>query len=148
MFKGIFPKNTISISIKKELLTSIIQGLVIATATLLIYQIAVGQNLDESTTRTMIFTTLLSANIMLTLVNRSFNESFITSMKNKNRMVTLIIAITIVLSFLMLYVSPITQFFEFKRLHFNQLVLAAGMGISCVIWYELVKWFKRRKVGG
>src|SRR5450432_2601468 len=56
----------------KELNTSIIQGLMISAGTLTIYQYAVHQGFDESLTRTMVFTAIISSNIFLTLVNRSF----------------------------------------------------------------------------
>ena len=63
----------------KELTTSIIQGLMITAGALLIYQYSVRQGFSESTTRTMVFTVLIAANILLTLVNRSFYYSIITT---------------------------------------------------------------------
>ncbi len=48
---------------RKELTTSIIQGLIIAAGTLTAYQYAVHQGYSESLTRSMVFTTLITANI-------------------------------------------------------------------------------------
>src|SRR5690606_15094896 len=56
----------------KELTTSVVQGLMITAGTMFIYQFAVRNGANEDTTRTMVFTTLITANIFLTLVNRSF----------------------------------------------------------------------------
>src|SRR5690606_29944020 len=58
-----------------ELSTSIIQGLVITTGTLFIYQYSVINGYSEELTRTMVFTVLITANIFLTLINRSFYYS-------------------------------------------------------------------------
>src|SRR5690606_16848807 len=53
----------------RELSISILQGLAITAGVLAVYQYAVSSGLNEDTTRTMVFTTLIAANIFLTLVN-------------------------------------------------------------------------------
>ncbi|WP_432714308.1 cation-translocating P-type ATPase, partial [Pedobacter sp.] len=55
---------------RKELSTSIIQGIVITAGALITYQYAVYLDVGEKTTRTMVFTVLIVANIFLTLINR------------------------------------------------------------------------------
>ena len=75
----------------KKLSTSILQGLMITAGTLLCYQYAVQQGFSEAHTRIMVFTTLIAANIFLTLVNRSFYYSIFTTMRYKNNLVLLII---------------------------------------------------------
>ena len=129
----------------KELSTSIIQGLVITLATLFIYQYSVINGYDEALTRTMVFTTLITANIFLTLVNRSFYYSIFTTMRYKNNLVFLVIGLTIVITGLLLYINPLTNFFGFEHLTFTQIILNVGVGIVSVIWFELVKWRKRTK---
>ena len=123
----------------KELATSIIQGIVITAGTLCAYQYSVYQAFDEAHTRTMVFTVLIAANIFLTLVNRSFYYSIFTTLRYKNNMVLLIIAITIAITGLLLFVPPLTSFFEFKTLSISQLLTCIGIGFISVIWYELVK---------
>ena len=56
----------------KELSISIIQGLIITAGVLFAYQFAVQKGSSEETTRAMVFTTLIFANVFLSLVNRSF----------------------------------------------------------------------------
>ena len=60
-------------------------------------------------------------------------------------MVAYIIAITIALVALILYVNPITKFFEFETLNLTQLLICIAIGFASVIWYELVKLIKRTK---
>ena len=130
----------------KELSTSIVQGLLISAGTLLIYQYAVQHSFNEAITRTMVFTVLISANIFLTLVNRSFFYSFFTTLKYKNNLVLLIISITIAITIVLIYIKPLALFFKFEYLSFVQLLLSVATGFLSVIWYEAVKWKKRKKV--
>jgi Ca2+-transporting ATPase len=129
----------------RELSASIIQGLFITAGTLFIYQYSVINGYNEALTRTMTFTVLITANIFLTLVNRSFYYSFLTTLKYKNNMVLLIIFITIALVGLMLYLKPLTVFFEFDTLNGLQLLTCIIIGFISVIWFEIVKLIKRTK---
>ena len=127
----------------KELSTSIIQGLVITIGTLFCYQFAIYQGFNEQVTRTMIFVVLVTANVFLTLVNRSFYYSIFTTMRYKNNLVPIIIGITIAITGLILYIKPLTKFFAFEHLSVTQLSIAIGIGLISVVWYELVKLVKR-----
>jgi Ca2+-transporting ATPase len=127
----------------KELLTSITQGLMITIGALLIYQYCVRNGYDEQTTRTMVFSVLLIANIFLTLVNRSFYYSILATFKYRNFLVPLIISITVVVTLLLIYVRPLAQFFEFRKLSGFQLGLCVLTSFLFVLWYEVVKLRKR-----
>ncbi|TXT32238.1 MAG: Ca2+-transporting ATPase [Chitinophagaceae bacterium] len=129
----------------KELTTSIIQGLAITAGTLFAYQYSVQNGHDESYTRAMVFAVLIAANIILTLVNRSFYYSIITTIQYKNNLVALIIVITIAITGLLLYVPPLAAFFKFVPLDMNGLMISVLIGFVSVIWYEVVKWAKRLK---
>lgn len=128
---------------KKELTISILQGLMITAGTLAAYQYSVYHGFNEPVTRTMVFTVLISANIFLTLVNRSFYFSVITTLKYKNNLVPLMIAITIFITGLIFYIKPFAEFFEFELPHPNMLFLSIGIGFVSVIWFEFVKWKQR-----
>lgn len=129
----------------KELSTSLVQGLMITVGTLSVYQFAVASGYNEALTRTMVFTVLITANIFLTLINRSFYYSIVTTLKYKNDMVLFIVFTTIALVGLILYVNPITLFFEFETLNLYQLLTSILIGFISVIWYEIVKVVKRVK---
>ncbi len=129
----------------RELSVSIIQGLVITAGTLLAYQYAVTNGYNEALTRTMTFSTLIVANIFLTLINRSFYYSILTTLKYKNNLVNIIICITLVLVGLLIYVAPLAKFFGFETLNISQLLICLAIGFLSVIWFEVVKGFKRKK---
>ncbi|QRM90815.1 HAD-IC family P-type ATPase [Lacinutrix sp. WUR7] len=129
----------------KELATSIVQGLIITLGVLIVYQYGIQNGYSEALTRSMVFTTLISANIFLTLVNRSFYYSVLTTLKYKNKLVPLIIGITIVITVSLLFITPFANFFTFETLNLFQLLISVGTGFLAVIWYEAVKWYKRKK---
>ncbi len=128
---------------RRELTVSILQGLAITAGTLTAYQYAVQQQADETLTRSMVFLTLISANIFLTLVNRSFYYSLLTTLGYANRLVPLIIIITIVITTALIFFPPFASFFGFSKLPVSHAVFAILTGAASVLWYELVKWGKR-----
>jgi P-type Ca2+ transporter type 2C len=127
----------------KELSISILQGLMITAGTLFIYQYSVHNGYNEALTRTMTFTVLIAANIFLTLINRSFYYSILTTLMYKNNLVLLIISITVVIVGFILSIKPLTSFYNFETLSFIQLSTCITIGFISVIWYEIVKFFKR-----
>lgn len=127
----------------KELITSVIQGLVITAGTLSIYWFAVYQHSNEPVTRTMVFSTLIAANIILTLVNRSFYYSLLTTIKYRNNLVPVVLGITLIVSGSLFYIHPLSAFFGFEPLSIAQLSISSGAGILSVIWIELLKPGKR-----
>ena len=52
---------------------------------------------------------------------------------------------TIAITALLIYVKPLTSFFEFEQLNLPQLTICIGIGFVSVLWYELVKIITRRK---
>jgi Ca2+-transporting ATPase len=129
----------------KELATSIIQGLMITAGTLAVYQYAVYNGANEDLTRTMVFTTLIASNIFLTLINRSFYYSLLTTLKYKNNLVVIIILSTVLLSGILICIKPLAHFFLFQALRIQELGMSLFIGFLSVGWFELVKWRTRRK---
>ncbi|NNE78544.1 MAG: cation-translocating P-type ATPase, partial [Pricia sp.] len=100
---------------------------------------------NEPVTRTMVFMVLIVANIFLTLVNRSFYFSVLTTLKYRNNLVPLIISVTVAIAALLLFVPSFTAFFKFQTLNLNQLMVCILAGSISVLWYEVVKWRKRKR---
>jgi len=129
----------------KEITISILQGLVITLGLLFIYQYCVKENCSESATRTVVFLTLIASNIFLTLANRSFYYSILTTIRYKNNLVLIIIGITILLTGLLLLVPVFSKFFMFESISTVQIGLSILVGFVSVFWIEILKVFKRRK---
>ncbi|GAA4434883.1 HAD-IC family P-type ATPase [Ravibacter arvi] len=132
----------------RELTVSIIQGVMITAGVLFTYQWSVQNGGNEEKTRAMVFTTLITANIFLSLVNRSFFYSVFDSFKNRNRLFPLIIGLTLVLLFAILYVGPFARFFHVTGLSPRELGISLLVGGVSVLWFELYKFFKRTRKKG
>lgn len=128
----------------QELSISIFQGLMIACGVLSVYKFGTYRGFDEALVRTMVFTTLVSSNIVLTLVNRSFHHSIFTTLKYKNSLIAVVLIGTIIISGLIIYIKTVAAFFEFTPLHLWQLALSIGVGFIFTIWYEIPKWMIRK----
>ncbi|HEY8387737.1 MAG TPA: cation-translocating P-type ATPase, partial [Parasegetibacter sp.] len=127
----------------KELLISIIQGLIITMGVLFAYQYTVQNGGDEEKTRAMVFSTLIFANIFLSMTNRSFYYSLFESMKNRNWLFFGITALTLALLLVIIYVPPVSKFFKVTPLSGTELLTAIAIAIISVLWFELYKLWKR-----
>jgi Ca2+-transporting ATPase len=128
----------------KEITISIIQGLVITLGLLFSYQYCLQENCTESVTRTTVFLTLIASNIFLTLANRSFYYSIVTTLKYKNNLVLIIIGITLLITSLLLLVPVFAAFFMFGTVSVSQIGMSILVGFVSVVWVEIYKGFKRR----
>lgn len=127
----------------QELRISIVQGLAITIGTLASYQVAVAMTMSEEGTRSMVFSTLIVANIFLTLVNRSFYHSVLSTVSYQNTLMRAVIAITILLLGLIIYLPILNTFFKMEPLSWSHLLIAALSGFLSVIWFEGYKFIKR-----
>ncbi|RYF87505.1 MAG: cation-translocating P-type ATPase [Chitinophagaceae bacterium] len=130
----------------KELSISIIQGLMITAGVLFAYQFSAQRDSNEETTRSMVFTTLIFANVFLSLVNRSFVYSLFDSFRNKNWLFPVIIGATLVLFFAILYIPPFEEFFQVSRLDGKELGISVLIAAVSVLWFEVYKWIKRKHI--
>lgn len=128
----------------KELTISIFQGTGITVATIGIYMYCVQSGYSESVTRTMVFATLIFANIFLTVVNRSFYYSVFEMFRYKNSLLTGMLLVTIALSAAIFYIPVLSGFFQLSSPGAKQLLIVAIAAFVSVMWFEVYKIFKRR----
>jgi Ca2+-transporting ATPase len=126
----------------KELSISIIQGLVITAGVLFVYYHAVQNGQNEETTRAMVFSTMIFANIFLSLVNRSFVYSLFESIRNKNKLFPLVIGVTLIFLFAILYIPIFAGFFKLNSLNFQELGFSILIAAISVLWFEVFKKIK------
>lgn len=132
----------------RELTISIIQGLVITIGVLFSYQWMVQQGGSEEQTRAMVFTTLIFSNVLLSLVNRSFYYSIFESFNNRNKLFPLVIGLTLLLLFAILFIAPIANFFKLTSLNMGELAMSGMIASLSVLWFEIYKWFRRKRSQG
>lgn len=129
----------------KEITISIIQGLVITLGLLFMYQYCIKSDYTENTTRTCIFLTLIASNIFLTLANRSFYYSVLTTLKYKNNLVGMIIGLTILVTASIVFIPVFRAFFMFDIVNPQQIAWSILVAFIAVFWVEFYKLYKRIK---
>ena len=127
----------------QELSLSIIQGLMITAGLIIIYQLAVSDGHTQPVTTAMIFLTLITANIVLTLSNRSFIYSIFTTIQYKNKLIPILLAVTVALVVALFSIPLLRSFFHFDIVSMSQLIICMGVGTASVAWFEVYKWIKR-----
>lgn len=129
----------------KELMISVVQGLVITAGVLFIYQYTVGLGGDEKTVRSMVFTTLIFANILLSFMNRSFYYYIYETITYKNRLIYYMTGITLLFMLMMLYVKPVSDFFSMTDLGFTQVLICFLVAVLSTLWMDIYKYWKRSR---
>ena len=124
---------------RSEILISLIQGLLITAGVLSLYYFYMNNGYTLETTRTMVFTTLVISNILLTLVNRSFTENLFSTIRYKNNLVPIVIIISILFLLLMHLVPAVRNIFGLTVIGFDDFLICIGISIVSVLWFELYK---------
>jgi len=128
-----------------SLCKSILQGLAIFAASFGTYLLFLNlYPSDAPTARTMGLSIMLLANILLVQVNTSATEPVLQSMTSlmHDKVMRFAAFGTLAVLGIMLY-TPLHTFLKLAPLSLGQLLSAAGLAGSAVLWYELVKFRKR-----
>ena len=126
----------------RQLMISIIQGLVITAGCLGIGYYCMQQGNSETNIRTVIFITLLFSNVFLTLVNRSFVYTIFTTFRYKNNLVPIITGITLLCIAALLYVPFMRQLFNLQLLHYTEILWCILVAMASTLWMEIWKLIK------
>lgn len=128
----------------KELSLSIVQGLAITAGLMIVMYGSIHENQTEAVTRTLIFSTLVFANILLTLTGRSRTETLYAGLRTRNNLIPLMILITLAIYVLSLNYQPLMNIFEFVPVEWNALATCALIAFLSVIWIEVFKVIKNK----
>jgi Ca2+-transporting ATPase len=128
---------------RRTIVLSLMQGVVVLLVTLAIYGFTLDHGRGELEARSLAFTTLVIANLGLILSNRFWSKNILASLRYKNTALYVILAATLVILTMVIYVPGLRDLFQFGVLHANDLALCFGAGIACIIWFEAVKYFSK-----
>lgn len=124
---------------REELWVSIVQGLVITAGVLGLYWFSMQRGDTIGETRALVFTSLLTGNIFLTFVNRSFTEHFMQTIRFRNSLAKWILPGSVLLLALIHLVPPVRDIFGFDRMSMNNFLLSTVVAFISIAWYELYK---------
>lgn len=127
---------------RKNLFTSLAQGVSALLACLAAYVMCIQMDFPVENTRTIVFSTLMFANLSLILVNQSWEQTVFATPILKNRALLAIAGVTAMVFLLMLYVPFFQSIFHFTTLRWDDLLISAACGISCLTWFEIGKLFR------
>ncbi|MCL1901546.1 MAG: cation-translocating P-type ATPase, partial [Firmicutes bacterium] len=135
---------------KKLMLKSVLQGLTIFAAAFLSYYFMdpdIEGNAESA--RTMAIVVLMFANLFLVQVNCSEKDSVFKTFKFLLKDKVMWIANLLTISVLLIIVyTPVNSFLNLAPLSFVQFIIALSLAAAGVLWYELVKLFKRLNAKG
>ncbi|ARK12361.1 cation-translocating P-type ATPase [Fibrella sp. ES10-3-2-2] len=126
----------------RELIRSLLQGLGITGAVLGMYYVSMQEGQSIEVVRTLVFATLVCSNILLALVNRSFTSSVFSTLPTPNRLLWLLLSLTLGLLLTTLFFAPVQQLFGFAPLSASSLgwcALSALIGVGWIELYKLVR---------
>lgn len=129
------------------LIKSILQGLMIFAAAFCSYYFLLqSPGNSPETARTMAIAVIMLANLFLVQVNSSQNDYAFTNLKTliKDKVMWVANIGTLVMLAIIIY-TPLNSFLKLAPLSAVQILVALVLAAGSVLWYELVKCFKKKK---
>jgi Ca2+-transporting ATPase len=125
------------------LVLSLLQGLGVLLVVMSAYGLG-ATDLSEKEVRAFTFATLVMGNLALIFSNRSRTASLWALLRTPNRTLWWVSGATLGLLSLALYWPWMAALFNFEPLSLPSLLIATGMGLSSVLWFELIKFSRRQ----
>ena len=98
---------------------------------------------DEKDAKALCFTTLVLANLGLIFANLSWSRTILSTIRSPNPALRWVLVGTLTFLGLVLYVPFLRDLFHFSTLHAHDLAICLGGGFLSILWFEIVKWFKK-----
>jgi Ca2+-transporting ATPase len=124
---------------------SVLQGVSVLSIILIVFSIALYRGHGELEARTLMFTTLIVANVGLIFTNRSWSRSILSMWRVSNAALWWVSGGALVFLGLVLYVPFLRQLFHFGVLHPMDLAICLAAGIVSILWFEVLKIYNGRK---
>ncbi len=124
----------------------VMQGAAIAVASFGLYYYYYQTTGVAELARTMGVLTMSVASLLLVYVNSSESKSFFGVIKANlgDKVMWLINLVVIALLTAVIYVPWLSELLKFQSLSGVELLICLGLAAAAVLWYDVVKWSKRR----
>ncbi|RYY24823.1 MAG: cation-translocating P-type ATPase [Chitinophagaceae bacterium] len=143
-FSAKYPVNLLP---RRKMITSIIQGLVIATGTLGLCYYFMQQGHSLPYTRTVVFDSLMISNIFLTFVSRSNEHTIFKTIRYHNILAPFLMGISALYFIAINNVTVLQQIFGLETLRNTDMIMTIVIAMLSVIWIEFFKTFNHSRVG-
>jgi Ca2+-transporting ATPase len=125
------------------LVLSLLQGASVLAASLALYFLAGGDG--DAHARTLAFTSLMSGNLALIVVNRSWAATVFSRATLRNRTATAVVVVALAALVAIVTMAPLRTFFAFAALSRWELGVALVSGFLAVAWFEVYKALRRAR---
>jgi Ca2+-transporting ATPase len=125
---------------------ALLQGMGVLAAVLAAFAWA-GPRLPEPEARAFAFATLVVGNLVLILSNRSATRSIWATLRIPNKTLWVVVGLALALLLAALYTPWAVGVLRFDPLPVHELAAACALGLLSVLWFEGIKWMRRRRQG-
>lgn len=130
---------------RSTFLLSLLQGLSVLVVIFIIFLFSLYSGKGEAEARTLAFSTLVFANLMLIITNLSWKKTAIKIFCSGNRALWIMLTSVFIALFLVLYLPPLQDVFHFSLLHANDILITFAGGIISLLWFEGLKMLGSRQ---
>ncbi|GCL64686.1 cation-translocating P-type ATPase [Pseudaquabacterium pictum] len=124
---------------------ALLQGLGVLAAVMGAFAWA-SPRIPEAEARAFAFATLVVGNLALILSNRSATRSLWATLRTPNSTLWVVVGLALALLLAALYLPWAVGVLRFAPLPAQELAAACGLGLLSVLWFEAIKWARRRAV--
>ena len=125
---------------------AMVQGLGVLAVVLAAFAWA-SPRVPEPEARAFAFATLVMGNLALILSNRSATRSLWATLRTPNQTLWLVVGLAFALLLAALYIPWAVGVLRFAPLPAHELAAACALGLLSVLWFEGIKWVRRRTDG-
>jgi len=129
---------------RKTFAISFLQGFSVLSIVFTVFLYSISQGKGELEARTLTFVTLVFSNLLLIVTNLSWSNHLIRILRSTNRTTWAIICGSVIFLLIILYVPFLRGVFHFAPLHADDLVVTFIAGVTSIIWFEVLKVFRRQ----
>lgn len=122
---------------------ALLQGLGVLAVAMAAFAWA-SPRIPEAEARAFAFATMVTGNLALILSNRSATRSLWATLRTPNRTLWVVVGLAFALLLAALYTPWAVGVLRFAPLPLHELVVACGLGLLSVLWFEGIKWLRRR----
>lgn len=129
------------------LIKSVLQGFLVFATSFVAYYITLDGNVNNApVARAMGLSIIMFANLWIVQVNSSDRDSLLHSVKRlaKDKIMWLVNIGTIALIGVIIY-TPVSELLKLAPLSIKQILTSFALATISVVWYEIVKLYKKRK---
>ncbi|HYM74360.1 MAG TPA: cation-translocating P-type ATPase [Candidatus Dormibacteraeota bacterium] len=125
---------------------SILQGVSVLGVVLAVFAAAHYSGRADEEARALTFTTLVLANLALIFTNRSWGRTILGTLRSSNPALWWVVLGTVAFLGVVMFVPFSRDLFRFAVLHPNDFAICLGAAVCSILWFEIYKAWKGRKV--